>query len=256
MQQILLTPAAGKRLIGQALAAHPAIREKLTEGTVVIIAGTTNGYIAEEILASIGAGHGLKRNRFIRGITLPPGYKVSAQGRLPDERKFPGDVVIQKGVWLPGKTINDVADSLKEGDIILKGANALDIVHKRAAVLIGNPTGGTIVPSLKALIGRRVRLILPVGLEKRIPGDLDVLANQINLPGAPGWCLLPVSGEVFTEIDALSLLTGVRAEIFAAGGICGAEGSVYLLISGTASQEKAAGKIVKSIASEPPFSLS
>jgi hypothetical protein len=255
MQQILLTPAAGKRLIGKALAAHPEIKQKLVQGTVVIIAGTTNGCIAEEILSSIGVNHGLQRGRFIRGITLPPGYKVSAQGRLPDESEFPGDVVIQNGVWLKGQTINDVADGLKEGDIVLKGANALDPVHRRAAVLIGNPTGGTIVPTLKALIGRRIRLILPVGLEKRIPGDLDDLANKINLPGAPGWRLLPVPGEVFTEIDALSMLTGVSAEIFASGGICGAEGSVYLLISGTAAQEKAAAKIVKSIASEPPFSL-
>jgi hypothetical protein len=43
MEQFLITPAAGKRLIAKALAKHPAINEALASGTIVIIAGTTNG---------------------------------------------------------------------------------------------------------------------------------------------------------------------------------------------------------------------
>ncbi|MGB9837450.1 hypothetical protein [Methanothermobacter sp.] len=33
---------------------HPDLERVLEDGTLVIIAGTTNGYIAEEILAGIG----------------------------------------------------------------------------------------------------------------------------------------------------------------------------------------------------------
>jgi hypothetical protein len=255
MKQIMLTSAAGKRLIGKALAAHPDINRVLNRGTLVIIAGTTNGYVAEEIISLTGETLALNRQRFIRGITLPPGYKVSDQGRLTDESGFPGDVVMQNGVWLKGKTINDVAGDLKEGDIILKGANALDLARKRAAILIGNVTGGTIMPTLQVLIGRRIRLMLPVGLEKRISGDLDNLANKINAPGASGYRLLPVPGEVFTEIDALSLLTGVTAELFASGGICGAEGGVWLAFHGTPDNEESAARILKTIANEPAFTL-
>jgi hypothetical protein len=255
VKQLLLTISAGKRLIGKALAVHPEIRNNLTKGTIVIIAGTTNGYIAEEILASIGETRSFTKERFFRGITLAPNYQVSKTGRFTDESGFPGDVVIQNGVWLKGKTINDVAVDLKEGDIVLKGANALDLANKRAAILIGNPNGGTTIPILQALIGQRIRLILPVGLEKRIPGNLDELANKINSPGNKGWRLIPVPGEVFTEIEALDQLSGAKCEIFAAGGICGAEGSVWLLINGTPDQEYMAENILKSIAREPAFSI-
>jgi len=255
MRQFLITPAAGKRLIGKAMAVHPDIRRALDGGTVVIVAGTTNGYVAEEILATIGGTAGFKRSRFFRGITLPPSRPTSDTGRLPDESEFPGDVIIAKGVWQKGKTIFDVADDLKEGDVILKGANALDLNRKRAAVYIGHPKGGTIAVALQAVIGRRVRLILPVGLEKRISGDLDDLARKLNAPGARGPRLLPVPGQVFTEIDAISLLTGAEADLMAGGGVCGAEGGVWLAVSGEPKQEEAAENLLRSLSDEPPFSL-
>ena len=50
MKQFLITPSAGKRLIAKTLAKHPAIVKALRNGTLVIVAGTTNGYVAEEIL--------------------------------------------------------------------------------------------------------------------------------------------------------------------------------------------------------------
>ena len=65
-------------------------------------------------------------------------------------------MVITKGVWEKGKTIADVIDSLKEGDVILKGANALDLARRQAAILIGHPKAGTIGLALPAIVGRRV----------------------------------------------------------------------------------------------------
>ncbi len=50
MIQFILTSAAGKRLIAKATASHPSIKKALKSGTVVIIAGTTRGYVAEELL--------------------------------------------------------------------------------------------------------------------------------------------------------------------------------------------------------------
>jgi hypothetical protein len=158
-------------------------------------------------------------------------------------------------VWQKGKTIFDVVDDLKEGDIIIKGANAVDLQRKQAALLIGHPKAGTIGVALQAVLGRRVRLIIAVGLEKRVCGDLCTLAEKVNMPGAKGFRLLPVPGQVFTEIEAIRLLTGATAEIMAGGGVCGAEGSCWLAISGTKSQEDAAAKLLTSIAAEPPFSL-
>ena len=255
MNQYMLTPAAGKRLIAKSLVKYPPVQQALKSGTVVVIAGTTNGYVAEEILSSIGQLEGFSRKRFMRGIVLPPSQPRTENGRIEDESEFPGDVVIINGSWKKGLTIFDVADDLKEGDIIFKGANALDISNKKAAIYIGHPKGGTILASLQAVVGRRVRLILPVGLEKRVPTNLDKLALKLNSPGAQGPRLLPVVGEVFTEIEAISHLTGAKAEPVAAGGVAGAEGSIWLLVSGESQEMEAAQKIINSISREPSFSI-
>ena len=103
---------------------------------------------------------------------MPPNKTLTVEGRVTDESRFPGDVVITKGGWQKSKTISEVVDSLKEGDVILKGANALDLEYKQAAILIGHPKSGTIGFALSAVLGRRVKLIIPLGLEKRINGDL------------------------------------------------------------------------------------
>jgi hypothetical protein len=255
MIQTSITPAAGKRLIARSIVRHPAIQTALASGTIVIVAGTTNGYVAEQLLAECGDNSGFSRKRFFRGITLQPYQKITDSGRVPDESLFHGDVIIQKGACIKGKTIFDVVDDLKEGDIILKGANAVDLTRKQAGVLIGDTKGGTIVAALQAVCGRRVRLILPVGLEKRVSTDLNTIANLLNSPGAHGARLLPVPGEVVTEIEAIAILTGARAELVAAGGVCGAEGAVWLAISGTPEQEDAAKELLTEIRKEPNFQL-
>ena len=253
MRQIVITPAAGKRLIGKAIAVHPAVKTALESGTVVIVAGTTNAYVAEEILAATGEAQEFKRGHFYRGITLPPAKPTTDSGRSPDESTFPGDVVLVNGKWEKGKEIFDVVDGLREGDVILKGANAVDLVSGRAAILIGHPKAGTIGAALQAVAGRRVQLIVPVGVEKRIPGDLDELAAIRNAPGVKGPRLLPVPGEVVTELEAIELLTGVSADLLAAGGVGGAEGCVWLMVEGTGEQEEKAAELLKAIAGEAPF---
>jgi len=244
MKQFTVTTAAGKRLIGKALAASPEIQAVLAKGTLVIIAGTTNGYVAEEILAALGQGEGFTREGFRRGVTVAPGNKAGTFD-------FPGDVVIVDGEWQRGKTILDVADDLKEGDIVLKGANAFD-PYGNPAVQIGHHSGGTILAAVPAVIGRRVRLVVPVGLEKRVMEDINDLALLVNAPGGSGPRLYPMPGEIFTEIDAITSLTGAEVHLVAAGGICGAEGSYWFGITGTEEEVEAAGELIRSVAKEPP----
>ena len=135
MRQFCVTTSMGKRLIGKAMAQHPAILVVLEKGTLVIVAGTTNGYVAEEILESVGQAQGFSRKGFRRGMTVAPGAQVG-------KSDSPGDVIIHDGKWQRGKTISDVADKLRVGDVLLKGANALD-ARGQAAVQIGHPQGGT-----------------------------------------------------------------------------------------------------------------
>ena len=252
MKQFIITPSAGKRLIAKALAQNPTVLKVLKKGTLVIIAGTTNGYVAEEVLKQLGI-KGFCKLHFFRGITLPPGGTVTEEGRLEDESKFPGDLVITNGVWQQGKTIGDVVDNLKEGDVILKGANALDMERKQAAVLIGHPKAGTIALAMQAVAGRRVKLIIPVGLEKRVNNDLYSLTEKLNSPDASGYRMFLIPGKVFTEVEAIKQLTEATAELIAAGGVGGAEGSYLFVVTGTKEQENATEKLWKTVASEPPF---
>lgn len=255
MFQLSLTPAAGKRLIARAIAEHPVVIKSIKKGIIVIIAGTTNGYVAEELLKKIGQSDKFRRARFFRGIVLPPKVKTTGSGRLPDESKFPGDVVIKNGTWQRGKTIFDVIEDLKEGDVIMKGANCINLVDKKAGVLIGHPKGGTIATALQAVVGKRVKLLLPVGLEKRIPGNIDMIASLLNASGGTGPRLLPVPGEIITEIQAIELLSGAKATLVAGGGVCGAEGAVWLALHGEKKQLDKAKIILHEVTEEAPFAM-
>jgi len=67
--------------------------------------------------------------------------------------------------------------------------------------------------------------------------------------------LLPVPGEIYTEIEAVATLTGATAELVAAGGVCGAEGSYWLAVSGNAEQVEQAETLLKSVSLEVPFTF-
>jgi hypothetical protein len=247
MKHFVITPAMGKRLIGKGMAAHPAVQAVLRKGTLAIIAGSTNGYVAEEILSATGQGEGFSRRGFRRGAVVPPGREAPIGGG-----DFPGDVVLTDGVWRKGKTIFDVADDLSAGDVILKGANALDLVRRRAAILVGDRNAGTAGAAIRAVYGRRARMIVPVGLEKRVADDLADLAAEVNAPEGAGPRLLPLPGEVFTELDAIRLLTGATARLLAAGGVAGAEGAAWVLVTGRAEDLESADKLLRSVSAEPP----
>ncbi|MCJ7548383.1 MAG: hypothetical protein MUQ30_01725, partial [Anaerolineae bacterium] len=74
----------------------------------------------------------------------------------------------------------------------------------------------------------------------------------VNAADASGPRLYPIPGDVFTELDAIELLTGAEARLIAAGGIYGAEGSAWVGVSGSVEQEEAAAALVRSVRGEPP----
>lgn len=234
-------------MIGRGMAAHPEVKRVLKKGTLLIIAGSTNGYVAEEVLRSIGQEEGFTRDGFRRGVTVGPGSSVKTTHTT-------SDVIIRNGKWQDGETIYDMVDELKAGDLILKGANAFDACG-RAATQIGHPKGGTIGTGIQTVYGRRVKLIVPVGLEKRVLGNIDDLVRSSIDTDTAGPRLLPLPGEIFTELDAIECLTGAEAFMFAAGGIYGAEGSVYIGVKGDSKQLEAAENLIKEYAKEPPCEI-
>jgi hypothetical protein len=244
MKQFIVTVAMGKRLIGKGMVRHPEIVRVLEKGMLFIVGGSTNGYVAEEILQSLGQAEGFSRYGFRRGLKVPP-------DATRPEVEFPGEIVIENGTWVSGKPIAEVAKQLKEGDVVLKGANAFD-ARGQAAVQIGSTVGGTILAVLPAVIGRRVQLIVPVGLEKRVFEEVNLIVQRINAPGAEGPRMFPLPGRIFTELEAIQLLTGAQAHLLAAGGAYGAEGSLWLGITGSGEQIQAAADLIESVSNEPP----
>ena len=248
-KQFSITVPAGKRLIAKAVASLKPITDALRDGTIVVVSGTTNAYVAEELLALANQTGYFDRHTFFRGITTAPGAKLNVDADAPK------DIVLEQGKWVKDKTIFDAAPTLGPGDIILKGANAVDCERKVAGIQIGNPTLGTSGALLPAVIGRRVQLIIPVGLEKRVCGDINVIAEKLSAPSADGPRLLPVSGTIVTELEAIGQLTGTHAELVAAGGVLGAEGGCYIAVTGTEAQLQAASELIRSVAREPAFGV-
>jgi len=118
------------------------------------------------------------------------------------------------------------------------------------------PRCGTRVEELNFVHpGKRVRLIIPVGLEKRIFGNLDEIVTRMNASESSGPRILPIPGEVFTEIDAILLLSGVKCDLVASGGVSGAEGAIWLNISGNEEKVNQIMDLINSILNEPPFEL-
>lgn len=244
MLQVTVTPAMGKRLIAKGMVQHPSIRRVLEKGTLLIIGGSTNGYVAEEILTSLGQTDGFKRVGFRRGLTVPPGAAAP-------QLDFPGDVVIRDGELVQGSNIFDMGPKLRAGDVVLKGGNAFD-ARRQPAVQIGSNVGGTALAAVSTVIGRRIELIVPIGMEKRVFGDVYELALLTNASDGDGPGYFPLPGTIFTEIDAIQALTGAEATMIASGGVYGAEGAIWLIVKGTEEQLAAAKALIDSVADEPP----
>lgn len=247
-RQFLLTVSMGKRLIADALAADESILRYAKEHCLVVIMGSTNAELATALAKKLSLPFSPKG--FHRGLQLGPTRSV--------ERATPqtADFIVREGKLLEDKTIFDLADSLGKDDMILKGANALHLKSRSAAVLIGSPTGGTMMPILQAAVGRRTRLIHPVGLEKRVERPISELTALANRSGdTKGLRLLESCGEVFTELDAIEALFSLRACLLSAGGVMGAEGSVLLQLSGREEQLDSAERYFRSIQDTPSFSL-
>ena len=226
---LVFTVAQSKRLIAKAVVQLPEVVRAKREGMIAVGYGTTNAYVVEELL-----GEAIPKGEYVAGRTLPPGMPSAALG----SGKHP-EVVLKKGERVSMRCVEAVAE-MGAGDVFFKGANALDYERKVAGVLIAHPMGGTLGGSLGAIVSRKIHLIIPVGLEKVVPGDIIALSNASRRaevhPDAPVASLYPFTGCIFTEIEALALLCGVKAQLYSAGGVAGAEGAVWLLLEG----EKAA----------------
>ncbi|MFC1872019.1 hypothetical protein ACFLYF_06465 [Chloroflexota bacterium] len=247
---VTLTPSESKRLIARGVAEIPEIKKALEKGLIIIARGTTNAFVAEEI---IGMSIDAKADEYGRGLIA--GGELRVNMKRAAERNIASDFVLRQGKLdeiQPREAIKEFTGD----DVFIKGASALD-ASGQAAVLVADGDGGTIGWALPTVTARAAHLIVPVGLEKLIPSV--VLASpkcgifrfkySTGLPCA----LIPlINAKVVTELQAFELLTEVAATHVASGGIGGSEGAVVLALEGSEAAIEQALELVKAIKGEAP----
>jgi hypothetical protein len=244
---VVLLPSESKRLIAKGVLALPEVRRALQDGLFVVSRGTTTAYIAEELL----------------GVPLPKANCTA--GIVTDSRLAVTVAEDGVGPWVfrRGAKSNEPAEeALKQftaRDVSVKGANAID-PQGHVGVLAANDVGGTIGSIWPVVAARGSHLIVPAGLEKMVPSVIDaswVCGNRLfkYVMGTRVTLMPVVNAKVVTEIQALELLTGVRAVHVASGGVGGSEGAVVIGLQGADATVKHAFDLVTGLKGEPPVGM-
>jgi hypothetical protein len=249
LAEVVLTTSESKRLIGKAVASMEVVKEALKSGLIIILRGTTNSYVAEEIL-----GEHIEKERYAGGIIVPGMLSL-----ISPEESIPL-IIIEKSKVKKDLSLEEAVKMLKTGDVLIKGANALDPDGVAGVFLARTPTseGGSMGLPLGIVVGRGISFIVPVSLEKLIPVPLKEVVAQLNdkaVSLAMGLTvnMMPTMGNVVTEIEAFKILAGVEALNIGGGGVGGAEGARIFLLRGDEEAVTKAFNLVQSIKGEPPF---
>jgi hypothetical protein len=245
-RQFVLTVAESKRLIAKGVAALPEVQKAMTKGTVVVIRTTTDAYVLEELW-----GKKIDKRAYRAGVTTP---------KEPEKDPEPQPENITDKIFIKGKVADEydrltIGPHLQKGDIYIKSANVLNYEDQVAGIIIGAKNGGTFGSAVGHILGKQVNLIIPIGLEKLTYeniNELHLLASEEDYEGPQLW---PIVGTIITEIEALGLLTGVAAYLYASGGVAGAEGAVRLMVEGTEEEVKETLELIESIKGEPRYLL-
>jgi hypothetical protein len=237
---VSLTVSESKRLIAKGIVNLPLFQEKLQKGMIAIAKGTTNSYIVEEVLKKK-----IKKINYTTGLTIPEGIKKPSKEELPD-------VVLKDGKIINGVTAIEGVKEMQPGDLFIKGANAINYSQRQAAILIGHPTSGTIGATYNFIIARKITLLIPVGLEKLVFDDLFQLSLTLR-EAKTSLSLFPISGLIFTEIEAIKTFGEVSVSLISKGGVLGAEGGSRFLLRGRDEEVKEVVSVINSIVGEPPF---
>lgn len=244
--QITLTSSESKRLIAKGVKALPSVQKALIDKHIIVAGGTTNAFVLSELLGECID----KKSRYAIGIiTNGETGETNTDDRIPPFVIENGKAMDRDFHWKSYLT------ELKNGDIFIKGGNAVDHTGL-AAVLASNDMGGTIGAAWGPLMQRGIELIVPIGLEKLIPDvreAVEFLAGH-SVDEAIGYKvgLMPMLGaKVVTEITALEVLYQVKAKCIAAGGVYGSEGAVVLAVEGEEEQVKKAMESIKALKGEP-----
>ncbi len=223
--QITLTVEESKYLIAHAVAEHELVKRVLANGTILLKGGSTVSFISE-----ILTGKPLR----LCGI-------ITERGTVTDVSPVTSGAHV---ALLKNKEFINIDEdfldhvyALTDSDLIICGANAIDSFGN-AALMVGSPGGGETPLALNTWYAEGVPVIIPVGLEKLIPGNINDIVKKTgrrNKLYAFGMSvgLVPIIGDILTEIEALEILFRVQAIPIGSGGLGHAQGSVTFDVSGS-----------------------
>ena len=250
---IVLTPSESKRVIAKGVKKLEEVQRALKQGTIIIGLGTTNAYVADEILSELSGANKIDKQRYAAGVITDKGTCVVTK----EEREK--EVIIKNGVVSSEESIENAIEELSAEDVFIKGANALD-AYGNAGILLAHTAGGTIGSAIGTVMARGVNFIIPVGIEKMIPYSITAAAKRVGKGrfyksvGMPVG-LMPVYGTVITEIEALILLGAEDAFTIGAGGVAGGEGSVVICAEGSAESMEDLMRVITQIKGEAPVNV-
>ena len=243
-----LTSAESRRLIAKAVVAMPEFKKAWESAYLLLAGGTTNAFIAQELLGR----DGIEPGRCTVGISTDGLLCVTN----PDSRKsFPN--VFYKGEKSDKTLVEALADFHAE-TVVIKGANAADM-NGYVGIITSGFDGGTVPRIIGPVTSKGLKFITPVGLEKLVP---SVQASAKALGGAthidismgadPGMYCIGTS-TIVTEIEAIRMLFNADATLVCCGGVGGNEGAVTLAVDGDEKDIKALVEFLETeIKGEPP----
>ena len=228
-----LTSAESRRLIAKAVVAMPEFKKAWEDAYVLLAGGTTNAFIAQEMMGR----EGIEPARCTVGLSTDGLLCVTH----PDSRKsFPN--VFYKGEAVE-KTLAEALSDYHAETVVIKGANAVDADGNIGIVTAGFD-GGTIPRVIGPVTSKGLKFITPVGLEKLVPSvpaaAASVGASTIDISMGADFGMYCLSNTtVITELEAIHMLFGVKGTLVCCGGVGGNEGAVTISAVGEEDDVKA-----------------
>ena len=242
-----LVPAESRRLIAKSVVQMEEIKIAKQKAYIILNGGTTNGYIAQELLGM----RDLEPQKFTAGTNTHRLLCVTDA-----EKRTPFPIILYKGEK-SSKSLPEALTDFHIETVVIKGANAID-PEGNVGVITSGFDGGTIGKTYGTVTSQGLKYIFPVGLEKMVASVKTAAAwagaktLDYTMGADFGMFCIP-NGTVVTEIEALKILAGVEAKHIASGGVGESVGAVVLVIMGEETKVRKAISIIESIKGEQPL---
>lgn len=223
--QFTLTVNAGKWLIARAISELECIKTAKEKGKIILFGGTTVSALTE----------------ILTGKPIRLSGRITPRGTVTAYEKK-GEVahtlLINDGKYydIENQEAEPLLAKLGSSDVIVTGANGYDVFGD-AFLMAGTFGLGERINLFTTMYTEGCKIIIAAGIEKLIPGSArDAIGcagrNSSKWSMGASIGLVPLIGDIISEIEAIRILFGIDPVVIGRGGINGAEGSTTMVASG------------------------